>query len=229
MFHDHFVLAGPISDPAGVRHARSLEEGMQRIENGKSLFHARSDASATMWKERALWNFAGLKPWEDEGAATWYKMFLHNPADALKCADDAGAYLLTDRSTLLRQTGLQTITETTVFFEPQKDNDVLMNSCYALHRKSMSPDQAHAVESFLEYVRSQRGQDIIGNFGRAQVDAPLFATLDERYSRKSLKGGCPRDGKWREILILDCPSLHHPHKIARRNSNESSPGLTSKL
>ena len=229
VFHDHFVLAGPISDPAGVRHARNLEEGMQRINNEKSLFHARSDASATMWKERALWEFAGLRPWEDEGAAIWYRTFLHNPADALKGADDAGAYLLTDRSTLLRQTGLQTITKTTVFFEPQKDNDLLMNSCYALHGKSMSPDKAHAIESFLNYARSQRGQDIISNFGQTQVGAPLFATLDERYARTSLQGGCPRDGRWREILTLACPPLPPPHKIARRNSNTSSPDLTAKL
>lgn len=84
-----------------------------------------------MWKERALWEMAEIHPWEDDEATRWYQTSLLTPADALQGADKAGAYLLTDRSTLLRQTGMQSIKETTVFFEPGKENDVLMNSCYA--------------------------------------------------------------------------------------------------
>lgn len=229
MFHDHFVLAGPVSDPAGVRCARSLEEGMQLIEKGKSLFHSRADASATMWKERALWSGVGFEPWEDKTATTWYKTSLHNPADALKNADYAGAYLLTDRSTLLRQTGLQNVTQTTVFFEPQESADVLMNSCYALHRKDMSGNQACAVESFLEFVRSQRGQDIIGNFGRTQVGVPLFATLDEGYARTNLKGGSPRNGKWSMVRATACPDLPHSCNSTPRTLIKSSLAPSSKL
>ena len=197
IFHDHFVLAGPVADPAGVKHAQTLEEGMRRIAKSRCSFHSRADASATMWKERGLWSVAGLKPWEDEMATSWYLTSLHNPADALKEADRAGAYLLTDRSTLLRQTGLQSIKGTTVFFEPREENDVLMNSCYALHAKRLSTEKASTVERFLTYATSERGQDIIGNFGRSQVGVPLFATLDEGYAKASLKGGRPRDGKWR--------------------------------
>lgn len=196
IFHDHFVLAGPAADPAGLRHAQTLEEGMRRIAKERCLFHSRADASATMWKERGLWSAAGLKPWEDETAASWYSTSLHNPADALKNADSAGAYLLTDRSTLLRQTGLLSISRTTVFFEPGEENDVLMNSCYALHAKNLNTDRARGVKQFLTYATSERGQEVIGNFGRAQVGVPLFATLAEGYARTSLKGGRPRDGQW---------------------------------
>ncbi|KAK7185663.1 hypothetical protein DPSP01_007464 [Paraphaeosphaeria sporulosa] len=193
-FHDHFVLAGPIADPAGIGHARSLREGMQRIAQKRCLFHARADSSATMWKERALWAAAGIEPWEDDAATTWYRTSLLNPADALQGADKAGAYLLTDRSTLLRQTGMQTTRETTVFFEPGQGNDVLMNSCYALYR--MNTERVKAVNEFLKYVWSERGQEVIGSFGRTSIGVPLFATLDEGFSKTKLKGGRPRDGRW---------------------------------
>ncbi|KAF2439569.1 hypothetical protein P171DRAFT_436213 [Karstenula rhodostoma CBS 690.94] len=196
MFHDHFVLAGPTADPAGIRHAQNLKESMQRIAEKICLFHARADSSATMWKERSLWAVAGIKPWEDEKATTWYRTSLLNPADTFQGADKAGAYLLTDRSTLLRQTGMQSIREATVFFEPEQENDVLMNSCYASYRTGVSTGKAKAVNDFLTYVRSERGQKAIGDFGSTSVGIPLFATLYERLSKSKLKGGRPRDGRW---------------------------------
>ncbi|KAJ4350407.1 uncharacterized protein N0V89_009028 [Didymosphaeria variabile] len=196
VFHDHFVLAGPVADPAGIRHARNVKEGMQRIEEAQCLFHARADASATMWKERALWAAARMKPWEDEEAARWYKTSLLNPADALKSADKAGAYLITDRSTLLGQTGLRTISKTTVFFEPEEENDVLMNSCYASYKYGAAADRAKAVNEFLDYARSKRGQKVMSDFGTAEVGVPLFATLDEGFARTKLTDGLPRGGRW---------------------------------
>lgn len=202
LFHDHFVLAGPATDPAGVRYAQNVEEGLRRIAARQCLFNSRADASATMWKERAVWSAGGLKPWADRDATSWYKTSLLNPADALKGADEAGAYLITDRSTLLRQTGLQTISGTTVFFEPEIEGDVLMNSCYALHGTNITEGEAKAINDFLTYARSPSGQKVISEFGKAQVGAPLFATLDEGFARTSLKHGRPRDGRWEQCSKL---------------------------
>lgn len=195
VMHDHFCLAGPLEDPAGVRHASSLLDGLHRIATHKALFHSRADASATMWKERTLWNTGEFRPWEhidDEAVSSWYRTSVLSPAEALKGADVAGAYLLTDRSTLLRQVSLGTIFQTTVFFEPAAEDDVLMNSCYAL--SSLQPTQATA--AFLDYLLGDRAQGLIESYGKKEAGLPLFAKAADGFARTPLKAGRPDGSKW---------------------------------
>lgn len=193
--HDHFCLAGPLEDPAGVKHASSLLDGLQRIAKHKALFHSRADASATMWKERTLWNTGEFRPWdhlEDEAVSSWYRTSLLSPAEALKKADAAGAYLLTDRSTLLRQVSLGNISRTTVFLEPAAEDDVLMNSCYALS----SPQANPVTTAFLDYLLGDRAQELIESYGRNEAGLPLFAKAADGFARTSLKAGRPDGSKW---------------------------------
>jgi tungstate transport system substrate-binding protein len=196
VFHDHFVLAGPASDPAGVRSTRCLADALRRIASQRSLFHNRADASATMWKERSLWLEARLRPWEDWNVNDWYRSSLMGPADALKSADAAGAYLITDRSTLLHQTGLKNVSKTTIFVEPEARDDILMNSCFALYAASADEEKARAVSHFIGYMRSERGQHVISNYGKVQVGLPLFAAVEEGYAHSKLKDGRPVGGVW---------------------------------
>jgi tungstate transport system substrate-binding protein len=195
VFHDHFCLAGPISDPAGVMSATSLLDGFSKIATGRALFHSRADTSATMWKERGFWAQIGSHPWDDTVAAEWYKTSLLNPSDALKAADAAGAYLLTDRATLLRQTALGTVSNTTVFFEPASEHDPLMNSCYALYSPSTPDERAEAVSSFIQYLFSDRGQKVIAHFGN-EAGLPLFAPNKDKFARTKLRGGKPVNCRW---------------------------------
>lgn len=194
VMHDHFCLAGPIDDPAGVRDAPTLAEGLLRIVKAEALFHSRADLSATMWKERTLWTAAGgsQPDAEDASVARWYQTSLLSPAEALKGADAAGAYLLTDRSTLLRQVSLGSISKTTVFFEPEAEDDVLMNSCYAL----CSPAAAPETIAFVDYLLGDQAQSLIESYGRDKTGLPLFAKAADGFARTTLKGGRPIDGKW---------------------------------
>lgn len=197
VMHDHFCLAGPLADPAGVRDAPTLGDALTRIATSRSLFHSRADASATMWKEQSLWKTGAFRPWEkldddDEAVSSWYRTSVLSPAEALKGADAAGAYLLTDRSTLLRQVSLGTISRTTVFFEPAAEDDVLMNSCYALCSPSASP----VVTKFLDYLVSDRAQDLVESYGRKEVGIPLFAKAADGFARTPLKAGRPDGSKW---------------------------------
>lgn len=192
VFHDHFCLAGPLNDPAGIKSASNLSEALSKIFAGRPEFHSRADTSATMWKERSLWSECGLKPWESSANSSWYKTSLCTPAEALTQADKAGAYLLTDRSTILRQTGLGSISESTVFFEPMCFDDPLMNSCHALY----SPCTPTAVEHFIEYLKSSRGQNIIGSFGVKDTGFSLFAPVASGFARTQLSEGVPLHGRW---------------------------------
>jgi tungstate transport system substrate-binding protein len=196
IFHDHFCLAGPKNDPANIKGAKSVTEAFRRLATRRVLFHSRADGSATMEKERAFWSSCGLDPWADENAAEWYHTSLETPAGALKIADQAGAYLLTDRSTVLRQTCLGTISNTTAFLEPTSSDDILMNSGYALYSPFTEGETKKAVAHFIEYLLSDRGQDVIGSFGAETCGLPLFASVAEGFARTKLVGGYPRGSKW---------------------------------
>jgi tungstate transport system substrate-binding protein len=214
VFHDRFVLAGPVGDPAGVRDAKDVREAVRRIREKMKRWWSRGDGSATMVKEREIWTAAlaeaaeagegGLKPWEDDvakGKGGWYQMSLDSPAEALKEADRAGAYILTDRSTLLRQTWLGEIHNTTVFFEPLDERDGLMNSCYVSYPSRRSPGVwKRAVETmrFVGYLFSERGQRVIASYGREEVGGfELFTGYKEGCAKRRLRGGRPVGGKWR--------------------------------
>ncbi|KAH9822096.1 hypothetical protein Tdes44962_MAKER04771 [Teratosphaeria destructans] len=193
VFHDHFCLAGPVADPAGIATSSVVGRALQMIAEKQMLFHGRADFSATMWKERSLWEVMGLRPFEeDNGKQDWYRTTQYTPAQAIIEADKAGAYLLIDRSTLLRQVADGKVHNTTVFLEPSRRDDVLMNSCYALTR----PDPPEATVRFLEYLTSVRGQDIIARFGVEETGMPSFASIENGFAEKGLRGGWPAAGRW---------------------------------
>ncbi|KAH6651957.1 hypothetical protein BKA67DRAFT_572510 [Truncatella angustata] len=196
LFHDHFVIAGPRSDPASIRGAGSPAEALGRIARTRSLFHSRQDGSATMYKEAKLWNQNGLTPWSDASDADWFKQSAVPPAEAVRKADAVGAYLVTDRSTLLRQTGLQAISQTTVFFEPSNGDDELMNSCYGLCSPNTAGDQTSRPNDFIDYLLSETGQSIVNSYGLRDCELPLFASIKEGFARTRLTGGYPRAGRW---------------------------------
>lgn len=190
VMHDHFCLAGPAEDPAGVLDTPSLLDGLVRIADAGALFHSRQDLSATMWKERSLWTACKLRPHVDVPA--WYQTSVLSPSEALTGADAAGAYLLTDRSTLLRQVSRGTISNTTVFFEPAAEDDVLMNSCYAL----CSPRASADTQAFVDYLLGNRAQNLIDKYGRDDSGLALFAKAADGFARTRLTGGKPFGGRW---------------------------------
>lgn len=195
IFHDHFCLAGPIGDPAGVRSASSVHGAFRRIAEAKSSFTSRADSSATMIKERSIWKSIGLEPWKDN--LDWYIQTLFSPAEAIRAASAKGTYLLTDRSSLLHQTSQGKVQSISVFFEPEDESSILMNSCFALFDPNAEPGVQARVNDFLSYMKSNRGQGLIARYGCMESGLPFFAAVDARYARDSIVGGQPVDRQWR--------------------------------
>lgn len=214
VFHDHFVLAGPLNDPAKIFGSEmGLSSALATIaKNGyesesgiapKVLFLARNDGSATMIKERTLWSAIGNRPWEDKRRGNWYQMRRSSPAEAIIEADKAGAYLLTDRSTFLSQVLLGNINFTTILFEPRSGQDVLMNSCFALQSSDGTRSNREASNKFVEYLLSCRGQAAVATFGEKEVGFPLFAPVIDGFATSSLVGGRPRNRRWEVDVIQE--------------------------
>ncbi|KAJ5923256.1 hypothetical protein N7454_008501 [Penicillium verhagenii] len=189
IFHDHFTLVGPKHDPANARQAKSIEEAFDRIASTQSLFYSRNDGSATMCKEREIWRRCHRRPWDEKSnSSKWYIKTSYNPADAVSFATASGAYILMDRSTLLKQVSRHTVANWAVFFEPTGPFHPLMNSCYALHAPLGSSRDCEEIIKFIEYLKSRRGQDIIASYGVDKVGVPLFASVDQGFALSRLVG-----------------------------------------
>lgn len=196
VFGCYFCLAGPVADPANVHSATSFEDALKRIAASKAPFYSRIDFSTSCRQERQYWKEADLTPWEE--LEPWYITTMDDdPPTALRNADALGAYVFTDRSSVLGQTARGAITNTTVFIEPKDADDPLVSSCHASHNPAQMVARRENVDSFLRYLLSSRGQDLIASFGDAFVGAPLFVPAHIKFdSSKVLAGGRPSGQHW---------------------------------
>ncbi|MCE2392378.1 MAG: substrate-binding domain-containing protein [Proteobacteria bacterium] len=168
---NHFVIAGPAGDPAGVRGAASVEEAMRRAAT--AAYISRGDDSGTHRRERELLRAAGLREqggW-DGFASTGTGMGL-----TLQVAAERGAYVLSDIGTFLafrERTGLEALSRP----GPR------LRNVYSLVR--LSPERfggridsrgALQLERFLLAPETRRR---IAAFGRERFGQALFEPLPE--------------------------------------------------
>jgi ABC-type tungstate transport system permease subunit len=172
--HDHFVLAGPREDSAGVAFRDDIGQSLKRIAikgyNGDEcvVFHTRGDGSATMHKEHTLWDLAKV-PSSMRNTATWYRRLPQTPLDALRHANEEHAYLLTDRATFLLAKSKGEIDNMVIFNE---GSSVLLNTCAILVR---SDEDRKSVLNLAQWLLEEHAQDIIEHYGRdTKVGVPLF-------------------------------------------------------
>ncbi len=94
---NHFVLAGPREDPAGIRGSLTAASALARIAAQQASFVSRGDGSGTHRREQELWKQAGHPAPERD----WYLESGQGMGASLMIAEQHRAYLLTDRGTLL--------------------------------------------------------------------------------------------------------------------------------
>lgn len=160
---NEYVLAGPPSDPAGVKGLTDLVMAMERIARAGAPFVSRSDESGTHRKELELWNRTGepVHPTRDP----WYMEAGSGMAEALRLADQRSAYILTDSGTL-RHLAEDLDLEPLARGVPPEVNPYQ----YTLPSRPMNEEGAR---HFLEWLRGP-GQAVIGGHGTARFGEPLF-------------------------------------------------------
>jgi tungstate transport system substrate-binding protein len=95
LMYNHFLIAGPAADPAGVRRRQSASAALAAIAHARAPFVSRDDSSGTHLRELELWEAAGARPPLHES----YIRVGGGMADALRIADQRTAYVLTDQAT----------------------------------------------------------------------------------------------------------------------------------
>ena len=165
MYND-FILVGPAADPAGVKECNNvIADSLAAIANSQSEFVSRGDDSGTHKKELAIWKAAGIEPVGD-----WYISAGAGMGDVLKMADEKQAYTITDRATYL---AMQDSLELEIVCE--KDTDML-NPYGVITVNPEKNDQINAegAKAFADWLVSERGQELIGQFGVEEYGMPLF-------------------------------------------------------
>lgn len=146
--HNRFVVAGPRGDAAGVRGAADVIEAFRRIARSDQRFVSRGDESGTHERERALWELAGVAPDPARLIVSGRGM-----AQALRHADEARAYVLTDEATL-RQL------RDTLDLDVVADGDPRLANSYSVIHRRVHPHAA----AFADWLTGSAGQAALGAF-----------------------------------------------------------------
>ena len=178
MYND-FVVVGPPSDPAGLGGMTDAPEALARIAAAADTaatdptgggtertgvpveFISRGDDSGTHRKEQRLWEAAGVDP-----AGGWYMEVGQGMAGALRMANEARAYTLSDRASYLSQ---RADLDLVVLVE---GDERLFNQYGVIPVTDAShPETARA---FARWITGEEAQALIGAFGVERFGQPLF-------------------------------------------------------
>jgi tungstate transport system substrate-binding protein len=141
--HNWFIVVGPAADPARVRGATDIADAFRRIAESSATFVSRGDESGTHERENVFWEAAGRRPGTERLLVSGRGM-----AQALRHADEARAYTLTDAPTFWQFTDALDLE---ILFE----NDARLMNTYALiHRTGSVTADAFATWLFADAGRT---------------------------------------------------------------------------
>jgi ABC-type tungstate transport system permease subunit/ABC-type tungstate transport system substrate-binding protein len=162
-----FVIAGPASDPAGVRAIDGTEPApaaLAAIAAAAAPFLSRGDDSGTHKRELSLWKELGLTP-----APPWYQESGQGMGNTLMIASEKQAYTLTDQATLK-------VLGSAVDLEVLAMGGSRLANRYSaiLTTAGKHPE---AAERLWSWLLGERARSVIASFGVDRFGSPLFQLL----------------------------------------------------
>lgn len=166
MMYNYFVIIGPENDPAGIKNATNATDAFRKIAAKQSPFISRGDDSGTHKMELSIWKAANITP-----AGTWYQSVGKGMGDTITTAEIKGGYTLSDRGTYL---AMKDKIKLMILFE--SDQKYLFNPYHVMAVNPANfPDVKYDLAiKYINYVTSEAGQNIIGNYGRDKYGEGLF-------------------------------------------------------
>ena len=168
VMRNHFLVAGPASDPAGVAGARTLADAFARIADSEAAFVSRGDESGTHRRELAVWAEVGVDP----AGESWYRVSAAGQGQSLLVANDGAAYTLVDSATLVAFVERLQIVE--IYRDVAEPN---VYSVLKLDADRLSHVNEGAADAWIEFMVSDRAQGVILEFGREEYGVSLFEPL----------------------------------------------------
>jgi tungstate transport system substrate-binding protein len=161
---NEFYIVGPASDPAKIAEAKSVVDAYSRIAAAKAKFFSRGDNSGTHKKELSIWEKTGITPGGD-----WYIVTKDFMTATLKRADAEKGYFMTDSSTWAAEK--KTVPNLKILFRGDK---MLVNTYHALAQPAGATPGAAVAGKFIDFVKSERGQKIIHDYGKEKYGESLY-------------------------------------------------------
>ena len=169
--YNRFVIVGPEDDPAGIA-GMSPEDAFKALYTANIEFISRGDNSGTHVKEKAIWAAAGYNyAIEVTGAGTWYIDAGKGMGPTLLMASERQAYTLSDIGTYLAYQG---DLDLTVLVE---QGSIMLNVYSVI---ACNPENTNSrvnlemAQNLVEFLISDRIQDIIGEYGVKEYGKTLF-------------------------------------------------------
>ncbi|MGD8700004.1 MAG: extracellular solute-binding protein [Gemmatimonadales bacterium] len=156
-----FVIVGPEDGPASGCGRLDAAAAMACIMDSGGPFISRGDDSGTHARERRLWSANGRQPGGERYLEAGQGM-----AAVLLMASEREAYTLSDRGSFLSlRDRLQLVV--------QVEGDSMLVNQYSVIVVQNAANPAGA-RAFAEWITSEAGQSLIGEFGRERFGRPLF-------------------------------------------------------
>ncbi|MGI6412193.1 MAG: substrate-binding domain-containing protein [Syntrophomonadaceae bacterium] len=164
MYND-FLVIGPAEDPAGIKGSNDVKAAFNTIAEKQATFISRGDNSGTHKKEKGIWEQTGITV-----DSSWYLESGQGMGDTFRMADEKRAYTLIDRATYLANKDQYQL-------EPMVEGDPVLFNPYGVI--PLNPEKFPHVDfegatQFAEWLTSEKGQKMIGEFGIDKYDQPLF-------------------------------------------------------
>ncbi len=168
VMRNHFLVAGPAADPAGVAGARDLGDAFARIADAEAGFVSRGDESGTHRRELAVWAELGVDPTGE----SWYRVSAVGQGQSLLVANDGAAYTFVDSATLVAFAERLQIVE--IYRDTVEPN---VYSVLRLDADRLAHVNEDAADAWIEFMASDRAQRVIMESGREEYGVSLFEPL----------------------------------------------------
>jgi tungstate transport system substrate-binding protein len=213
--YNFFAIVGPSDDPAGIGGMSPID-ALKKIakegRNGNAIWVSRDDGSGTNTKEMELWKKAGFD-YDEIKNEEWFRNTGSGMGQTLNYANNVKAYTLTDMGTYLKYREDDLI-ELDVLVD---EGEELINiySIIVVNPDKYKKDFDGAMR-LSRWLTSEKGQEIIGNYGREDYGTPLFFPIVE-----VLRGGSGDVYDWivKYGFIRDDSKLTECPKTYRYNAN----------
>lgn len=161
---NEFYLVGPKEDSAKIDGEKSIAKAYEKVAKSESLFYTRADNSGTHKKELFIWDLAKVEP-----KGSWYRPNKDFMLATLLKADETKGYFMTDSSTWVVASAK--IKNLKILSRGDK---ILINTYVALKQSGLEDEKKQKALDFINFVSSQKGQEIIRNFGKKEYGEPLY-------------------------------------------------------
>jgi tungstate transport system substrate-binding protein len=168
--YNYFVIAGPASDPLGLKDL-SPEEAFKKLAESKTAkFISRGDDSGTHSKEKAIWKAAGYTYADVQKSGDWYVEAGRGMGPTLVMAGELQGYTLSDIGTFLAfksDTGLVSVVQ---------KGSIMLNvySVIPVNPEKLTTVKYELAQKLVEFLVSDEVQKMIGDYGVKDYGQSLF-------------------------------------------------------